>query len=79
MTKRDEENTLGREVESQRRFLSKLANDLAIHDVCSLSLSDFFSQLIFRYFRFIISHPFSFFLMHLLFCSSSEFRMVQHF
>ena len=49
----DEENTLGFEVESQRRFLSKLANDLSIHDVPSLSLSSSFPPVIFLYFPFI--------------------------
>ena len=88
------ENTLECEGESQRRFLSKLANDLSIHDVCSLSLSDFFSQLIFRYFRFIIHssilihpNPSSSILIlpdttenfFLFVLSSSEFRMVSRF
>jgi len=32
----DTENTLDFDVESQRRFLSKLANDLGIYEVCFL-------------------------------------------
>jgi len=49
----EQENTLGFEVESQRKFLSKLANDLSIHDVPSLSLSSSFPPVIFLYFPFI--------------------------
>jgi len=70
----EEENTLGFEVESQRRFLSKLANDLSIHDVLSLSLSPPFSPLIFLYFSSSIQFlTIVFFLLH------TEFRVVQHF
>ena len=63
----EQENSVGFEVESQRRFLSKLANDLSIHDVPSLSLFSPFSPLIFLYFSFI--HPSTillivFFLLH---------------
>jgi len=44
----EEENSLDFGVESQRRFLSKLANDLRVLDVCFFSLLSPLWALIFR-------------------------------